>query len=201
MTIAKAPQFKSFEEYLAADPADLPEGRYEYWDGVLIEVMPESLFNDGLANHLMILLVGAGISLDLIRPGRVEVVVPGRPRTRFPDLTILEEAHLTLSARRATITLDMPSPQLVAEVVSPGDEKSANYQRDYQEKPKQYAERGIPEIWLIDPDRAWVKVGTLEDGEYQFATFQGNDRLLSPTFPQLTLTAAQVLRTEEGTND
>jgi Uma2 family endonuclease len=195
MTVAKAPQFKSFEEYLATDSADLPEGRYEYWDGDLIEVMPESFFNDALANHLLILLVGAGIPLDLIRPGKVEVVVPGRPKTRFPDLTILEEAHLLLSPRRATITLDMPPPKLVVEVVSPGDENSANYKRDYQAKPKQYAERKVPEVWLIDPERNWVQVGSLVNGAYLFTTFQGNNLVISPIFPDLNLAAAQVLRT------
>jgi Uma2 family endonuclease len=194
MTVTKSPQFKNFEEYLAADPTDLPEGRYEYWDGELIELMPESLFNDGLANRLMLLLVAEGILIDLIRPGKVEVVVPGRPRTRFPDLTVIEEAHLTLTPQRATITEDMPPPQLVVEIVSPGKEGSANYKRDYQAKPKQYAARKILEMWLIDPDRQWVKVGTLADDEYQFVTFQDGDRIISPTFPHLTLTAEQVLR-------
>lgn len=49
MTIAKSPQFGSFEEYLAADPSDLPEGRYEYWHGELVPVMSESGLNALLA--------------------------------------------------------------------------------------------------------------------------------------------------------
>jgi Uma2 family endonuclease len=194
MTVAKSPQFRTFEDYLGADPSDLPEGRFEYWDGELVEVMTESFLNDGLANHLLILLVGAGIPLDLIRPGRVEVVVPGRPRTRFPDLTIIEEVHLTMTPNRATITEDMPPPRLVVEVVSPGKEGSANYQRDYEAKPKQYAQRGICEMWQLDPKRAWVRVGTLVDGAYQFRSFQGKQTIVSPTFPSLNLTAQQVLR-------
>jgi Uma2 family endonuclease len=194
MTVAKSPQFRSFEEYLSANPSDLPEGRYEYWDGELVEVMPESFFNDGLANHLMVLLVEAGIPIDFIRPGRVEVVVPGRPKTRFPDLTIIEEIHLKLSPQRATITEDMPPPRLVVEVVSPGKEGSANYKRDYQAKPQQYAERGILEMWQLDPDRAWVRVGVLVDGAYDFQNFTGKQIIHSPTFPGLNLTAAQVLR-------
>lgn len=39
---AKSPQFKRLEDYLAADPADFPEGRHEYWDGALVPVMSES---------------------------------------------------------------------------------------------------------------------------------------------------------------
>jgi Uma2 family endonuclease len=193
MTVAKSPQFRSFEEYLAADPSDLPEGRFEYWDGALIEVMTESLFNDAIANYLYLLLIQSGIYHELVRPGRVEVAVRGRPRTRYPDLTVLDEIHLSILKKRATIPTDVPPPQLVVEVVSPGDEDSANYKRDYQEKRDQYANREIPEYWLIDPDREWVMLGSLTAGRYEFETFRGGEAIVSPMFPGLTLTAQQVL--------
>jgi Uma2 family endonuclease len=171
MTVAKAPQFKSFEEYLVADHAALPEGRFEYWDGELVEVMMESLFNDGLAKYLMFMLMNIGIPLDLIFIHSCEIAVPGRPRTRFPDLVVLEEAHRTLLAKRSTITQKMPPPRLIVEVASPGDEDSDNYQRDYVQKPRQYAAIQVSEYWIIDPDRAVVKVSTLVDGTYQFRDF------------------------------
>lgn len=44
---------------------------------------------------------------------------------------------------KSLITLAMPNPVLVVEVVSPGNENIPNYQRDYEEKPKEYAARGI----------------------------------------------------------
>ncbi len=88
----------------------------------------------------------------------------------------------------------MPPPRLLAEVVSPGDEDSDNYQRDYVQKPQQYASIGVAEYWIIDPHRAWVMVGTLADGAYQYQAFQGDAVIQSPTFPGLKLTAAQVLR-------
>jgi Uma2 family endonuclease len=78
-------------------------------------------------------------------------------------------------------------------VVSPGDENSDEYIRDYQDKRDQYAAIGIPEYWLVDPDRAWVMVGILVSSAYQFVTFRGNDSIVSPTFPELKLTAVQVL--------
>jgi Uma2 family endonuclease len=193
MTVAKSPQFKSFEEYLSVDPADLPEGRCEYWDGELVPVMSESGFNALLANYLFILLMNSGIPFELIRPHSCEVEVPGRPRTRYPDLTVLEAAHVPLIDRNERITREMPPPRLLVEVVSPGDEKSENYQRDYQDKPQQYAAIGVPEYWIIDPDRAVVLVGTLADGEYQFQEFRGDAPIGSPTFPGLNLTAGQIL--------
>lgn len=190
---AKSPQFKSFEEYLAADPSDLPEGRYEYWQGELVPVMSESGFNALLANCLFLALANAGVPIAVLRPHSCEVEVPGLPRTRFPDLTVLAEEHVALIERRERVTRDMPPPRLLVEVVSPGDEDSQNYQRDYVQKSRQYAAILVPEYWIIDPDRAVVLVGLLIDGEYQFQTFTGNQQIVSPTFPTVSLTAKQVL--------
>lgn len=187
-------RFLSFEDYLAADPSDLPEGFYEYWDGELVEVMTESLFNDTIANFIFLVLFEAGVPMELIRPGKVEVAVPGKPRTRFPDLTVLEEVHVILLEKRATITPTMPPPRVWMEVVSPGKETDENYLRDYRDKPIQYAAIGVPEMWRIDRSRQWVQVGILIAGEYQFKTFTENEIILSSTFPGLGLTAAQVLR-------
>ncbi len=192
MTFTKV-RFTSFEAYLSAETSDLPEGRCEYWDGELVPVMTESLENDSIANYLYLILVQMGVYYRLVRPGRMEVEVIGRPRTRFPDLTVLDDVHLTLIERRATVTLDMPPPRLVVEVVSPGGENSENYVRDYQDKRNQYAAIGIPEYWLIDPEREWVMVGSLSVGQYVFETFRGPEAIVSPTFPELQLTAAQIL--------
>ena len=192
MTFTKT-RFASFEAYLTADPSDLPEGRYEYWDGELVEVMAESSFNDALANYLYLLMVQAGIYHKLIRPHSCEVEVIGSPKTRFPDLTVLDDVHLVLMNKNTRVTRDMPPPRLVVEVVSPGAESKPNYTRDYRDKRDQYAAIAIPEYWIIDPDRAWFMVGTLIGNRYQFATFRGNEPIVSPTFPELKLTAAIVL--------
>ena len=192
MTFTKT-RFASFEAYLTADASDLPEGRYEYWDGELIEVMAESSFNDALANYLYLLMVQAGIYHKLIRPHSCEVEVIGKPKTRFPDLTVLDDVHLVLMDKNTRVTRDMPPPRLVVEVVSPGAESKPNYTRDYRDKRDQYAAIAIPEYWIVDPDRAWIMVGTLIAGQYQFETFTDNQTLVSPTFPELTLTAVHVL--------
>ena len=192
MTFTKA-RFASFEAYLTAAESDLPEGRCEYWDGELVPVMTESIGNDDIANYLYLLLIQMGIYRKLLRPGKVEVEVIGKPKTRFPDLTVLDEVHLTLLEKRATITRKMPPPRLVVEVVSPGDESEDNYTRDYLDKRDQYAAIAIPEYWIVDPDRAWIMVGILISGAYQFETFTDNQTIVSPTFPELKLTAAIVL--------
>jgi Uma2 family endonuclease len=193
MTLAKSPQFRSFDDYLAVDPADLPDGRFEYWDGELVSVMPESLGNGTIATYILLMLVAAGIPFELIRHN-CEVEVSGRPQSRIPDLTIIDERHLVLLRKRATITRGMPPPQVVIEIVSPGDKDSANYKRDYEDKRDQYADRGIPEYWLIDPDRAWVMVGMLKPTGYKFTTFRNKTVIISSTFSTLALTAEQILK-------
>ena len=192
MTFTKA-RFASFEEYLTADVSDLPEGRCEYWDGELVPVMTESSRNDAIAIFIQLALIAIGVPFKLIRPHSCEVEVRGKPKTRFPDLTVLDAIHLPLIESRLTITRQMPPPRLVIEVVSPGNESKDNYKRDYQDKRDQYAAIAIPEYWIVDPDRAWVIVGTLVSGAYQFTTFRDKQAIVSPTFPELHLTAAIVL--------
>jgi Uma2 family endonuclease len=194
MTVAKSPQFKSLEDYLAADPSDLPEGRYEYWDGELVPVMSASIGNINIATYLFALLIQAGFPPQLICLGQVEVIVPGNPKTRYPDFTVLDEAHIALLSKKATITRDMPPPRLLAEVVSPGSENSENYKRDYQDKARQYAEIGVPEYWLIDPERSVILVGILTNESYEFQEFQGAQPIVSPTFNAQNLTAEQILK-------
>lgn len=186
----------TIEEYLNLDAEGaiergLPEGRCEYVaEGAFVELPPESRPNLLLANYLLIKLIEVGVSLELVYTHACEIEVMGKPRTRYPDVIVIRPEHLALTLSRATITLKMPPPQLLVEVVSPGEK---NQKRDYEDKRKQYQERGIPEFWLIDPARSVVSVLTLEDGSYKVAVFRGSDRIESEQFKQLDLTAQQIL--------
>ena len=185
----------SFEEYLSLEVGSLPEGQFEYVEGELRELPPESEPNDFIAKYLMFVLTSSGvIPLRLIRPHSCEVEVPvlqaGDPRTRIPDLVILRPEHLTLTQKRLTITRQMPPPVLIAEVVSPGD---ANRKRDYERKREQYQELGVLEYWLIDPDLQSITVLELQAGTYaEVGSFRGGEQIISRAFPALSLTAEQV---------
>ena len=48
----------------------------------------------------------SGIAARLVRPHSCEVEVVGQPRTRFPDLTVLDNCHIPLIHRRLTNTRD-----------------------------------------------------------------------------------------------
>jgi Uma2 family endonuclease len=187
-------RFNSIEEYAALDTSDLPECPYELVDGVIVEMGAESYQNLRIAVFLMSALLQFVPHYLLCI--RAEIEVTSRSVTsRFPDLMVTtEDIHSMMQGKpRALITKNMPSPVLVVEVVSPGSESSNNYQRDYVDKPKEYASRGIPEYWRIDPTRDVVAVLVLDGNAYQVHEFKGTDRVVSPTFPEMTLTAEQIL--------
>jgi Uma2 family endonuclease len=194
MTQAK-PRFATFEEYLSY--SENLEGLYQLIDGELVELPPESEPNNWIARSLLLTLASLGIippRLIVIHSLEIQVPILSRedPANRFPDLVILREEHLALMKRRLTITLDMPPPLLVAEVVSPGQ---SNRARDYINKRSQYAAIGVPEYWLIDPKAKTVMVLALEGDDYkEIGTFQGIAPIVSPTFPALTLSAEQVFQ-------
>ncbi|NJR50652.1 MAG: Uma2 family endonuclease [Leptolyngbyaceae cyanobacterium CSU_1_3] len=194
----------TFEEYLTLDAEDwlrlgLPEGRCEYVDGEIIALLPESEPNQALAEYLSFVLLNAGIPFRLIKSGDCEIEVPpvksGDPRTRIPDLVILRPEHLPLVERRLLITQQMLPPAVVVEAVSPGKD---NRDRDYERKRAQYARRQIPEYWLLDREEDKVVVLELQGERYvELGVFKGSDRIISPTFPELVLTAEQLLNLME----
>lgn len=193
MTQAKA-KFATFEEYLAYSDATPMEGRYELIDGELVELPPESRLNSTIAVRILLALIAAGISVDLVHPGKCEIQVPVlQPKdaaNRYPDLVVLRPEHLELTRQRLTITLEMPPPRLVVEVVSPG---KTNRDRDYVRKRAQYAAVGIPEYWLIDPAAQTVLVLALEGADYrEVGTFGAGGAIASIEFPELAIAVDQL---------
>ena len=186
-------QRMTLKEFLAYD--DGTEKRYELVDGVLVEMGYESTINTWIAGFLMFAFGGLGVPHYCLSPKHA-IEVRGRyANSRWPDLMVHSEASAAAIGLRSQACLELidPPPLLVLEVVSPGAESEQNYKRDYEQKPREYADRGVGEFWRVDPERKWVQIGTLMDGQYEFETFKGEDTIVSPTFPELTLTAGQVL--------
>ena len=187
MTTQVKPRFQSFEEYLAYD--DGTEKRYELFNGELIEVPPESGINVQIATFLLIQFASI-VGHRRVRGHGLELEVNGEPRNRYPDLTILREEHIEQLAKRNTVRLTMSPPLLVVEVVSPGE---LQHNRDYFAKRVQYQDCSIPEYWIIDPNTRSILVLELSEGKYQeVGSFTNESRLVSPQFPTLELTSAQI---------
>jgi Uma2 family endonuclease len=195
MTQAKF-RFRTIEEYLDYD--DGTDTRYELVNGELIALPTEDPINPTIAAVLFAAFLSFGIRPRRLAIGhQIEVASPS-VSARQPDLIVHTEASIAaLLSGEKLIRLGMPAPLLVIEIVSPGSPGSRNYQRDYVEKPGEYAERGIPELWQIDPSRSVVMVLELVNGTYRSRPFCGEDRIVSPQFPDLQLTAAQILKAED----
>jgi Uma2 family endonuclease len=179
----------TFDEYLSYD--DGTDKRYELVDGELVELPPESPLNCHIARFLFLQFAQI-IPFERICMKDAEIEVSGkRAKTHYPDLMILSEELQTAleGTSRNTVTRDMPPPILVIEVASPGND---NQDRDYRHKRSEYAARGIPEYWIIDPTQAKITVLTLITGFYEEREFVGS-QLIQSQFQELQLTAEQVL--------
>jgi Uma2 family endonuclease len=180
----------SLEDYFTYN--DGTDALYELENGALRAMPPESDLNQRIASLLFAYFLQAGVLPAYLRM-KTEVVVSGaRTTVRVPDLMVLspELAAALAEAERATVMLDMPPPQLVVEVVSPGQQ---NRNRDYRYKRSQYEARGIGEYWIVDPTMGRVSVLTRVEGLYEEAVFEGEAAIVSPFLAELK--PSQVLTT------
>jgi Uma2 family endonuclease len=184
----------TLEQYLNYE--DETGQRYEILDGVLVEMGTEIALILSIAFVLGMALANLGVPGYLIGSKHRISVSSTQMTVREPDLLIHSEASYAAVSNKKGSLLEYydPLPLLLVEIVSPGDESSRNYERDYLVKPVEYAARGIPEFWIVDPIRAWVWVLTLQGNSYQQTEFRGDDLIVSTVFPELRLTVAQVLR-------
>jgi Uma2 family endonuclease len=160
-------------------------------EGELIEMPPESDLNNRIALYLLSIFLRV-VPIEFIRHKDTELVVSGG-RARLPDLMILTEELVTAlqEQTRGTITTDMPPPQLIVEVVSPG---KVNRDRDYRYKRSEYAARGVNEYWIVDPIDEQVVLLVLVDGLYEETIYRGTDKIQSIAFSGLELTVEQILQ-------
>jgi Uma2 family endonuclease len=195
MTLAKTKPM-TLAEYLDYD--DATETRCELVDGVLVEMGAESDINVMIEGFLFSIFLQF-VPHYCIRRG-TEVAVLGaqsgsNANTRYPDLMVITQEGVAALAgeKRSLIAFDMPVPKLVVEVVSSSDTNLASKERDYVYKRSEYAQRGIPEYWIVDPIDSVVLVLELVGKTYQERRFTGENPLVSPGFANLKLSARQVL--------
>lgn len=187
--MAIATQRMTLAEYL--ESANETDTRYELENGELLEMPPESELNRRIAMFLLAYFLQLGIPPYRLTM-KTDIVISGpRVTARIPDLVILSEELATAleGARRSTVTVDMPPPELVVEVVSPGQEK-----RDYRYKRSEYAARGIAEYWIVDPGQQQVTILEWVEGLYEEEVYREQAELRSPLFGPLNLTITQLFQ-------
>jgi Uma2 family endonuclease len=188
MTVAVAKKM-TFAEFLNYD--DGTDTLYELENGKLVPVSSESDINQRIAVFLLVYFSQLGIPPYRLRM-KAEVAVNSRQvGVRVPDLVVYSDelAEIMAGASRSLVLLDMPPPLLVVEVVSPSQES-----RDYRYKRSEYGGRGIAEYWIVDPIAQKVTVLAWVEGLYEEVIYVEENKIISPLFAELNLTAAQVLQ-------
>ena len=101
-----------------------------------------------------------------------------RPSGREPDLAVLLNSHID---RFTSTYIDGPA-DIVIEVISP-----ESRDRDRIDKYREYAEAGIPEYWLIDPELRTAEFYALRNGAYEPAGIDAEGRFWSNILPDFWL--------------
>jgi Uma2 family endonuclease len=170
----------SEEEYLALDTNHL----VEFTDGCL-EVLPMPTTSHQLIVVFLFEAIKAFVSkenlgLVLIAPLKIQI---RRNKYREPDVLFVTREHESLIGEQFWLGAD-----LVMEVVSPD-----NRERDWEKKRADYAEAGIPEYWIVDPQRSTITVLMFKDGRYvEHGEFVRGTRATSRLLPgfEVDVTAA-----------
>jgi Uma2 family endonuclease len=194
-------QLLSFEEFLVRYGGD---NRYELIDGEVFYLEPTGSHEEVAAlitTKICVQIDAADLPWLVLQRGLLRPANIGMTAFR-PDVAVIDRNELSkeiLWHDQSLLTLGS-SIKFVAEVVS------SNWQNDYSRKVEDYAVLGIPEYWIADyaglggtrhigkPKQPTLSICTLVNGEYEIQQLRGNQTIISPTFPDLKLTAEQVLR-------
>ena len=201
--IQTLPKLLTFKEFVNWYP-DKSEYRYELHDGVIVQ-MPKATGKHSRISGFMVAELNFEIrqlKLPYFIPKEC-LLKPSRNESGYdPDVIVLDDRTIGEEPRwemESIVTLGS-SVRLVIEVVS------TNWSDDYALKLEEYEAMGISEYWIVDylglggkrfigsPKRPTIGVYQLIDGEYRVTQFRNCDRIISPTFPELNLTAQQIFR-------
>lgn len=178
----------TFEQYLTYN--DGTDNRYELVCGKLKLMNPPTLLHIRIAKFLERQfdreIERLGYPWEAFREVGQQI---SENTARLPDVCVVPlEVAETLMGRSAV--LQVPS-LLVVEIVSP-----SSCADDYRDKLEEYQGLGIPEYWVVNPESKRdkrVTVYQLQNEVYQKEEFRGDLQIISATFPELNLTANQVL--------
>jgi Uma2 family endonuclease len=191
----------TFDEFIEWYPENSTL-KYELHEGMIIEMPPPTGDHTVIISFLtkVILLAIQESNLPYLVSASTFVITPNTKSAYLPDMLVINPSNLKNEPfwKKQSTLIDPESIPLVIEIVS------TNWRDDYHNKFSNYEEMGIPEYWIVDyaalggrkfignPKQPTIFVCELIDGEYQMTPLRGDDRIVSPTFPQLNLTPQQV---------
>jgi Uma2 family endonuclease len=191
----------TFDEFIDWYPEN-SENRYELHNRAIVQMPKATGEHSEVAGFLV-----AELNFEIRRlglpyfvPKECVVKADNELSGYEPDASVLDRQGTDSEPRwkKESIITMGSSVRLIVEVVS------TNWRDDYGYKLVDYEALGISEYWIADylglggrryignPKQPTFSVYQLVDGEYQVCQFRGNERVLSPTFPQLNLTVKQI---------
>lgn len=207
--IQAIPKPVTFDEFVAWYP-ERSEHRYELHNGVIVEMPLATGDHSAIAGFIALKL---GIEIERLNlPYFIPkecLIKPNRDLSGYqPDIIVLDRQAIENEPRwkKESIITMGSSIRLVVEVVS------TNWRDDYFFKAADYEEMGIGEYWIVDylglggrrfignPKRPTLSLNQLLEDEYQVIQFREGDRIESPTFGELSLTAQQVFKAGKVTD-
>ena len=191
----------TFDEFIAWKPED---GRFELRNGLIVEMQPTGKHEEVTGCLVTEFIVEVRrLQLPFFPPQQALIKSPTEANSAYlPDVLFVDRTQLASEPlwERASTLSRGASIAIVVEVVS------TNWRDDYLKKFADYEELGIQEYWIADhrglggkrhigtPKQPTLSVCELIDGEYVIRKFRGSERIISPTFPDLQLTAEQIFR-------
>jgi Uma2 family endonuclease len=170
-------------KYTYQDLLTIPEdrNRYELFDGDLV-VTPAPGVEHQLAVGNIYAMLRAHVQthqLGLLLVAPVDICFAEDVVVQ-PDVVFVSAGRTSLVGKRRI----EGAPDLIVEVLSPSTEE-----RDRGYKFKLYAQQGVREYWLADPEARSLEIHTLTESGYQLVGRFTHDAVLrSKLFPDLTST-------------
>jgi Uma2 family endonuclease len=195
----------SFSEFIAWYP-EVSEIRYELRRGVIVEMPKPKGKHSEIAGFVIKKLNNAIDQMQVPCFIPRECIIKIADDTGYePDVAVIVRPLLANEPHweNSSVIEHGKTVKLVVEVVS------TNWRDDYALKMSDYESIGIDEYWIVDylgiggrryigsPKQPTFTVCTLMDGEYEMQQFRGKDRIISPAFPDLSLTVNQIFNPGE----
>ncbi len=189
----------TFDQFLVECPED---GLYELVNGEIVEIISTRNHID-VADYILhsFRTQIKNLSLNYVVTSKTAIRTvskAGVEQGRRPDVSVIDRDSW-YSDRSGYAAVREPI-QLAVEVTS------MNWNVDYIHKLDEYQRLGISEYWVVDylgiasskfigkPKTPTIFVHLLDaDDNYQTTAFKGSEQIVSRTFPELTLTAEQVM--------
>ena len=173
----------TYEDYLKTSDDE----RYELLDGELIIMPAPSIAHQHVAMKL-------GTRLDTFaEEGNLGVVYSAPTDVVLSETDVVQPDLLFISLERAhriTPANIQGAPDLIVEIRS-----DSSAERDETLKRQLYAEYGVEEYWLVDPEAMTITVLLLGDGGYaEAATYTVGQTLTSPTLEGFSVNLDEIFR-------